>query len=132
MTLVHGDAHAWNCFLANDAAAAQDVWFDWDNWRIDVGAGDLAYFMALQWYPERRQRFEQRLLAVYRDELAAAGVAGYGRADLQADYRLAVLWQVATPVKQYAGGMPPLAWWSNLERILMAVDDLGCRELLAG
>jgi hypothetical protein len=21
-------------------------------------------------------------------------------------------------------------WWNNLERIFMAVDDLGCRELL--
>jgi hypothetical protein len=131
MTLIHGDAHAWNCFLAKDPRAARDVWFDWDNWRVDAGAGDLAYLIALHWYPERRQRFEMPLLDLYRDELVAAGVTDYDRADLQDDYRLAVLWQVATPVKQYAGGLPPLVWWSHLERILMAVDDLGCRELLA-
>jgi hypothetical protein len=131
MTLIHGDAHAWNCFLAKDTTVARDVWFDWDNWRVDVGAGDLAYLIALHWYPERRERFETPLLDLYCDELAAAGVTGYDRADLQEDYRLAVLWQVATPVKQYAGGLPPLVWWSHLERILMAVDDLGCRQLLA-
>jgi hypothetical protein len=26
--------------------------------------------------------------------------------------------------------IPPVIWWNNLERILLAVDDLGCRELL--
>jgi hypothetical protein len=26
---------------------------------------------------------------------------------------------------------PPRVWWPNLERIMLAVDDLGCRELLA-
>jgi hypothetical protein len=26
--------------------------------------------------------------------------------------------------------IPPVIWWNNLERILLAVDDLGCRDLL--
>ena len=130
VTLVHGDAHAWNCFLAKDPAAARDLWFDWDNWRLDVGAADLAYFMALQWFPERRRRFEARLLDVYCEALAAGGVPAYGRVELREDYRLAVLWQVATPVKQYCGGLPPVVWWNGLERILLAVEDLECTELL--
>jgi hypothetical protein len=25
----------------------------------------------------------------------------------------------------------PRVWWNNLERIMLAVDDLGCRDLLA-
>jgi hypothetical protein len=25
----------------------------------------------------------------------------------------------------------PWVWWNQLERIFMAVDDLGCRDLLA-
>jgi hypothetical protein len=29
------------------------------------------------------------------------------------------------------GGHPSRVWWNNLERIFLAVDDLGCRELLA-
>ena len=28
-------------------------------------------------------------------------------------------------------GIPPVVWWSHLERIMLAIDDLGCRELLA-
>jgi hypothetical protein len=26
--------------------------------------------------------------------------------------------------------IPPVIWWNNLERIHMAVEDPGCRELL--
>jgi hypothetical protein len=26
--------------------------------------------------------------------------------------------------------IPPRVWWNNLERIMLAVDDLGCRDLL--
>jgi hypothetical protein len=35
------------------------------------------------------------------------------------------------PVGQEANNIPPRVWWNNLERALLAVDDLGCRELLA-
>jgi hypothetical protein len=27
--------------------------------------------------------------------------------------------------------IPPRVWWNNLKRIMLAVDDLGCRDLLA-
>ena len=40
------------------------------------------------------------------------------------------LWHITKPVWQWSAGIPPLIWWNNLERIFMAVDDLGCRELL--
>jgi hypothetical protein len=30
----------------------------------------------------------------------------------------------------WAFAIPPWIWWNNLQRILLAVDDLGCRELL--
>jgi hypothetical protein len=26
---------------------------------------------------------------------------------------------------------PPVIWWNNLDRIMLAVDDLGCRDLLS-
>ncbi len=31
---------------------------------------------------------------------------------------------------QPVNNIPPVIWWNNLERILLAVDDLGCRDLL--
>ena len=54
----------------------------------------------------------------------------YDRQSLEDDYRLSVLWQTVTPVWQAGNNIPPVVWWNNLERILLAVDDLGCRDLL--
>jgi thiamine kinase-like enzyme len=130
MTIMHGDAHFWNCLIPKDGGA--DVrFFDWDCWRIDTGSDDLAYMIAMHWYPDRRHRFERRLLNRYHAELIAHGVRGYDRRDLDDDYRLSVLWQIATPINQASIKIPPVIWWNNLERIFLAVDDLGCRALLA-
>ena len=129
LTVTHGDAHVWNCFLPRDGG--DDVrLFDWDSWRVDLAARDLAYMMALHWYPDRRRRLETALLDRYHATLLAHGVRGYDRAALQEDYLLAVLWHIATPVLQAAHDIPPVVWWNHLERILLAVDDLGCRDLL--
>lgn len=129
-TIVHGDAHVWNCFLPRDERSDDVRLFDWDSWRIGLGAIDLAYMMAVHWYPDLRHEREQLLLDDYHTTLVAQGIAGYDRFALQTDYRLSVLWQLMTPVMQHAYGIPPLIWWNNLERILLAADDLNCRDLL--
>lgn len=130
MTIVQGDAHFWNCFLPKDHG--EDVrFFDWDCWRVDVATDDLAYMIALHWYPDRRALLERSLLDLYHSTITAHGVTGYDRRLLEADYRLSVLWQIATPVWQSNGNIPTVIWWNNLERIMLAVDDLGCRDLLA-
>jgi hypothetical protein len=129
ITLGHGDAHVWNCFLPRNGS--DDVrWFDWDGWRIRVPTNDLAYMMAVHWYPERRQRLEGTLLDHYHKVLLENGVRSYNRADMQEDYRLSVLWQTIIPVFQAGLKLPPVIWWNNFQRIMAAVDDLGCRELL--
>jgi hypothetical protein len=129
ITLGHGDAHVWNCFLPRNGS--DDIrWFDWDGWRIRVPTNDLAYMMAVHWYPERRQRLERALLDHYHTVLLANGVSIYKRNDMQEDYRLSVLWHTTTPVFQAALKLPPVIWWNNFQRIMAAVDDLGCRELL--
>jgi hypothetical protein len=130
LTLLQGDSHVWNCFLPRDAASDDVRLFDWDGWRIGIAAGDLAYMMALHWYPDLRREREKRLLDEYHATLAALGVTGYDRRALDDDYRLSVLWHMTTPVWQAAYGVPPWIWWNNLERILLAVDDLGCQDLL--
>jgi hypothetical protein len=128
-TIAHGDSHVWNCMLPNDGS--DDVrFFDWDSWRIATGTSDLTYMMAVQWYPDWRRHAERPLLDHYHETLLAHGVRGYDRAALAADYRLSTLWQLATPVWQEAYGVPPVIWWNNLQRVLLAVDDLGCRDLL--
>jgi hypothetical protein len=82
-------------------------------------------------YPERRRRFEQPLLDHYHATLVEAGVQGYDRRALDDDYRLAVLMQLATPLLGCNIRVPPVVWWNHLEHTTAAVDDLGCRDLLA-
>jgi hypothetical protein len=130
VTIVHGDAHVWNCLLPRDAEAGGARFFDWDSWHLDVGCTDLVYMIAMHWYPDRRRRYERGLLDRYHETLLRNGVAGYDRAALDDDYRLSVLSRITTPVWQAANDIPPVIWWSHLERIFLAVDDLGCRELL--
>jgi hypothetical protein len=130
MTVIQGDAHVWNCFLPLHGGLDDVRLFDWDAWKIDVGSDDLAYMMAVHWYPELRSRIETRLLDCYHDELLQRGVRGYDRRALQDDYRLSVLWQMTWPIWQYSFDIPPVIWWNNFERIHLAVNDLHCRELL--
>jgi hypothetical protein len=130
VTIVQGDAHVWNCFLPNDGAPEAPRLFDWDAWQIAVGTEDLAYMIAMHWYPDLRQRAELPLLDAFHGELLAHGVTGYDRRALQDDYRLSVLWQTTRPIWMRSVGIPPAIWWNNLERIHLAVDDLDCRELL--
>jgi hypothetical protein len=70
------------------------------------------------------------LLDRYHETLLAHGVEGYDRRALADDYRFSVLLRITTPVWQAASNIPPVIWWSHLERIFLAVDDLDCRELL--
>ena len=130
VTIVQGDAHVWNCFLPRAGRGDNVRFFDWDSWRLDPGSDDLAYMMAMHWYPDRRHRMERPLLDRYHAVLVAHGARGYDRRALEDDYRLSVLWQITTPVWQATNNIPPVIWWNNLERILLAVDDLGCLDLL--
>jgi len=130
LSLAHGDAHVWNFLVPKDANSDDVRPFDFDQWRINVPAHDLAYMIALHLYPERRRDIEGTLLDCYHETLMGLGVAAYDRAALTQDYRRAVLWHISKPVWQWAIQLPPVIWWNNLERIFLAVDDLGCRELL--
>jgi len=130
MTVVQGDSHVWNCFLPRDGGNDDALLFDWDGWRVDTASDDLSYMMAMHWYPDFRRLAERPLLDSYHAELEACGVKDYTRRELDDDYRLSVLWNITTPVWQEANGIPPVIWWNNLERIMLAVDDLDCRELL--
>jgi hypothetical protein len=129
LTILHGDAHVWNCFLPRDGGTDIRL-FDWDGWRIGGAATDLAYMMAMHWYPDRRHRIERQLLDRYHATLLAEGVRRYDRQALDDDYRWAVLWQITLPIFQASNGIPPVIWWNNLERIWLAFDELDCRELL--
>jgi hypothetical protein len=87
--------------------------------------------MAMLWYPDRRRRMEGSLLDLYHATLLGGRVSVYDRQGLNDNYRLSVLWLITRPIWQAMSNIPPRVWWNNLERIMLAVDDLGCRDLLA-
>lgn len=130
LTIVHGDAHFWNFFLPQPGIGNGVRLLDWEGWSIDTATADLAYMIAMLWYPDRRRYFEQRLLDCYHETLSACGIDGYDRASLNEDYRLSALWLTTRPIWQATAGIGGGVWWNNLERIFLAVEDLGCRELL--
>ena len=86
MTIVHGDAHVWNLFLPKAEGSYDIRFFDWDTWRLGIATSDLAYMMALHWFPEHRRRAERSLLDHYHAVLLARGVAGYNRRALDEDF----------------------------------------------
>jgi hypothetical protein len=126
---MHGDAHVWNAVHPGAPGATLRI-IDWDAWRLGSGVRDLAYMMALHWYPERRCRLERPLLRRYLDTLEAHGVGGYPWDTLLDHYRLAALWQLIIPMWQATSQLPPAIWWSHLERGMLAFEDLGCEALL--
>ena len=130
ITISHGDAHFWNAFLPRESAGDHVLFFDWDSWNIGVASRDLAYAMAMHWYPDRRRLMEGPLLDAYHAELVAHDVTGYSRRDLDEDYRRSALLQIVRPIWQESFDIPAVIWWNNLERALLAVDDLGCLDLL--
>ncbi|MET4386787.1 aminoglycoside phosphotransferase (APT) family kinase protein [Bradyrhizobium sp. F1.4.3] len=130
VSITHGDAHIWNFLLPRAGVTDTVRIFDFDLWSINVPTGDLAYMMAMQWYPERRQALERAMLNRYHETLIAQGVSGYTRGALDQDYRWSVLWHITKPVWQWSINIPPVIWWNNLERVMLAVEDLGCEEFL--
>jgi hypothetical protein len=103
---------------------------DWQLWHIDVGARDLAFFMALHWYPKRRRELESSLIHRYHEALVAHGVSNYSLDDLWLDYRRGVIRNLTNPIFFWKRGMNPEYWWDRLECALAAYDDLACDELL--
>ncbi len=128
-TIIHGDAHTWN-FLFPRSGSGPAYLIDWQLWHVDIGARDLAYFMALHWYPRRRRELELSLLRRYHEALLAHGAADYTFDDSLLDYRRCVIRNLTIPIILQSRGMKPDAWWHRLECALSAYRDLECDELL--
>jgi hypothetical protein len=127
-TLLHGDLHVWNIFYPLDPSGNL-CFFDWNMWDIGSPTDDLAYLIALHWYPERRRRLEQELLDAYHRKLVQEGVSNYPYQDFLYDYRVSVVRNLLLPVWQWLRGIFPGIWWPHLERIFLAFEDLKCEEL---
>jgi len=131
-TLIHGDAHIWNFLHPRDPENGRAYLIDLaTSNRIRPPTSDLAYMMALQWFPERRAMMEESLLRHYHRALLSYGVKEYSWEDCWLDYRRSVITHLFTPILQWDGGqIPAIVWWHNFERISEAYKDLNCADLL--
>lgn len=129
LTIIHGDAHTWN-FLFPRSGAGVAFLIDWQTCHVDVGARDLAFFMALHWHPGRRRELETPLIRRYHEALLAHGINNYSYDELWLDYRRCVVRNLTFPIILWSGGRNPEAWWNRLECALAAYRDLACDELL--
>jgi hypothetical protein len=130
LTLIHDDPHSGNFLYPRDPAKDRLRVIDWKSWGITTGVSDMAHLMTVFWFPERRAQLEQPLLRLYYERLLAGGVEGYDWAACRDDYRLAVLGYLVYPLWQWSVNSPDFIWWHNLERLMLAVHDLDCLELL--
>jgi hypothetical protein len=128
-TIINGDAHTGN-FLFPRSGEGPALLIDWQLWHVDIGARDLAFFIALHWYPGRRREFERPLVEYYYDRLLKYGVQNYSFDELWLDYRRCVVRNLTIPIIFWSRGMKPEGWWHRLECALMAYRDLACDELL--
>ena len=130
ITLIHGDAHAWNFLYPRDPERNRVCIIDWHEWDISLGTNDLAELIVLWWYPERRARMEEPLLRRYHRQLIEYGVKGYAWEQCWNDYRLSAIRILLYPVWMHAENRPPTTWWPILERAILAFQDLECADLL--
>jgi Ser/Thr protein kinase RdoA (MazF antagonist) len=145
VTVIHGDAHAWNCLTPTASEAASGpaggtadgavdeavtgpavgpaVLLDWEAWSIEPAATDLTALIAMRFDPQLRRDLEPGLLAAYHARLLASGVDAYPWDAFLADYRRALLRRVMTPVSQWKRGLGPEQWWNNLSRVALAWEE---------
>jgi hypothetical protein len=130
LTVTHGDAHWGNFLFPRDARIDTAALIDWELWEVAPAANDLAYHIALWSWPERRHRLELPLLRTYHSELQRWGVNDYAWETCVQDYRLFVAKLPLGVAWMWHRHLAPLVWWDNLERAVLAFDDLDCAQLL--
>jgi thiamine kinase-like enzyme len=129
-TRTHGDPHFWNILYPHDTSHHGCVFIDWEDWRIDMAAADLASMLALHWARERRLQHERRLLRHYLDTLRTETHTAYDWTALNDDYRLGHLQNIIVPIFQHHVATPNTIWGPLLQNWLLAFEDLDCAQLL--
>lgn len=84
-TLVHGDYRLDNLLFRDGPEGCVVTAVDWQTLSVACGGQDLGYLLGNSCEPPQRRAHERRMLAAYRDALAALGVERRAE-DVFADY----------------------------------------------
>lgn len=127
-TLIHGDAHFGNVLYPR-SERDEIVFVDWSDWTVGSPMEDIAYMLALRYFPDQRRTLERDLIAWHQHELARHAI-DYPLDDSLQDYRRAVVKTLFVPIYQWYHNLPAEVWYYNYERIVAACTDLECMELM--
>ncbi len=118
LTLVHGDAHPWNCLTPLDGGPS--ILLDWEGWTIEPATYDLAAFISSRFDLASQLELTHPMLRTYHNTLVDNDI-DWPWDTFLASYRNAVLRRVMTPVSQWRNNEEPEQWWNMLSRVSMAL-----------
>lgn len=101
-TICHGDFRADNLFYGDSHASDDVVIFDWQLCQRSLAALDLARLVGGSEPPAERRTHHMHAFAVWHEALLAEGVSGYSLDTALADFRLAALVHLCTPVRVFS------------------------------
>ena len=133
VTIVHGDCYFRHFFYPATGDNHRIYLFDFDQATIQTPAYDLVQLLVSYWMPATRgeDHREARLLQHYHAALMDMGVKGYHFEQLMDDYRLMIIFQLFSAVKEQVRGCAKPLWLNRLLCLLGAFDDLDCQQLLS-
>ncbi len=127
-TIIHGDAHLGNV-LYPKSEDGEVVFVDWPDWKIGKAMDDLAYMLALGYFPDQKKKLEPELIKLHTSVLNEKGIS-YSLADALNEYKMAVVRCMFIPILQWSYTLPPDIWFYNFERVVSSFWDLDCMELI--
>ena len=100
-TWIHADLHVFGNILRSNTQRNRDVYIiDWESIMISFGAQDIAYLLTAFAEKENKLALDQWFLAEYHQSLMSCGVENYSREQLNMDYRLGILNNLACTILQ--------------------------------
>ena len=128
-TLVHGDSHIGNMYVAPDGVG----FLDWAVLGFAPGMRDLAYFIGNSVSTEFRREHERRLVSRYCDARRAAGVElALDAAWMQYRLQMTTGWVAAVVTAGFGSALQPIEIGMRaVERANTALVDLGVIEVIA-
>jgi Ecdysteroid kinase-like family len=117
VTLVHGDCYLNQFFCPKESRKYPTYLLDMQSLSAYFPADDLTHIIAAFWTGEQRQSKkanEESLLRFYLERLQSYGVKNYTWADLQQDYKLAIIYLLFEAIWNQTDGSSEAYWRKKL------------------
>jgi hypothetical protein len=134
-SVIHCDVHLKNWYITSSGSMGL---FDWNCCSRGLGIRDVAYTLSTALRPEDRRAWDRELIALYVDELRAAGGPTISVAQAWQGYRQQLVtaltwWTVTlTPPPGLPDMQPRDTTLEFIRRIAIAMDDHGSLDAFGG